>query len=137
MPEKYYLDTSIWIDYYENRKDKYRPLGDWAHRLLSLIEESNQTVLISELVMIELEKHLTPKKTQELLSIYREVIKEVNISKRQTEEARKISREKNLSYQDILHAIIPRDNQATLVTRDHHFEKLRDIVTIMKPEELI
>ena len=37
MVEKYYLDTCIWRDYFENRSDKFRPLGDWAFSLIKLI----------------------------------------------------------------------------------------------------
>jgi predicted nucleic acid-binding protein len=137
MPEKYYLDTSIWLDYFKNRKDKFRPLGDWAHKLLSMIEEANQTVLISELVMIELEKHLPLKKATEFLSLYRNLIVQVDTTKRQLREAKRIASIRDLSRQDVLHAILARDNDAILITRDHHFEELRDIATIMKPEELI
>ena len=37
---KYYLDTSIWRDYYENRSDKFRPWGEWALILINKILET-------------------------------------------------------------------------------------------------
>jgi predicted nucleic acid-binding protein len=137
MPEKYYLDTAIWIDYFEDRKDKYRPLGDWAHRLLSLIEEAGQTVLTSELVMIELEKYLPAEKVKKYLDTYKKILQQVDSTEKQAYEARAIASKRNLPVQDVLHTILARDNDAILITRDHHFEALRDIVRIMKPEELI
>ena len=30
MNKKYYIDSNIWRDYFENRSDRFRPLGDWA-----------------------------------------------------------------------------------------------------------
>jgi len=38
---------------------------------------------------------------------------------------------------DALHAIVARDNDLILVTRDRHFRKLEDISKHYKPEELI
>lgn len=35
------------------------------------------------------------------------------------------------------HVILARDNNAIMVTRDEHFYKLTDIVSVKKPEELI
>lgn len=35
MEEKYYLDACIWRDYFENREDRFRPLGEWAFRLVN------------------------------------------------------------------------------------------------------
>jgi hypothetical protein len=38
--QRYYLDTCIWVDYLENRQDRFRPLGDWALRLIKQIVNS-------------------------------------------------------------------------------------------------
>lgn len=32
---RFYLDACIWGDYWENRSDNFRPLGEWAFRYLS------------------------------------------------------------------------------------------------------
>ena len=50
---KYYFDTSIWRDYYENRSDGLRPLGDFAFELLKKIKALRDTVLYSELTIKE------------------------------------------------------------------------------------
>ena len=54
MPERFYLDSSIWRDYYENRKDKFRPLGEWALRLIKNIIENKNYILYSDFVIKEL-----------------------------------------------------------------------------------
>ena len=53
-----------------------------------------------------------------------------------TEEAKKIATERNIPVGDALHAIIARDNNLVLVTRDKHFENIEDISKHFKPEEL-
>jgi predicted nucleic acid-binding protein len=65
------------------------------------------------------------------------LLEKVSISGQQVEEARKISRERGIPKGDALHAILGRDNNAVVVTRDNHFELLKDIVKSNKPEEII
>lgn len=48
---RYYLDTSIWRDFYENRTDRFRPLGEWAFELFRKIIREKSIVLYSELVI--------------------------------------------------------------------------------------
>jgi len=137
MPEKYYLDTSIWIDYYENRSDNFRPLGDWAHKLLSLIDCNKDVLLISSLLMEELELHFSQKEVCSMLEPYKEIMTTIKVNQNQLAEARQKAKERDIPKADALHAIIARDNNAILITRDHHFEKLIDITRSCKPEELI
>ena len=47
MTEKYYLDTSIWLDFLENRNGSNLPKGDWAHKLLDKITENNDKAIYS------------------------------------------------------------------------------------------
>ena len=42
-----------------------------------------------------------------------------------------------ISYRDILHALIARDNEAILIYTDKHFEKLKYLIEIKKSQELI
>jgi len=135
--KKYYLDTSIYIDYYENRTDRFRPLGDWAHRLLALIETENSVLLISDILIAELGAHFSKNEVKEILETYQGIIKKVEFTKKQIKEARKISNEKKIPFGDVLHVIIARDNEAILVTRDHHMEEIQNITIFKKPEDII
>jgi len=134
---KYYLDTSIWIDYYENRTDKFRPLGDWAHRLLVLIETNEGTILISDFLLEEMEIQISKEEIETIMRTYKGVIEKVDFSIEQTLEARRVSKERKIPFGDVLHAIIARDNWAIMVTRDRHFQKITDIIVPIKPEEII
>jgi len=42
-----------------------------------------------------------------------------------------------IPFGDALHTILAKDNEAILVTRDHHFDVVEGIVKIRKPEDLI
>ncbi|MBI2047107.1 PIN domain-containing protein, partial [Candidatus Pacearchaeota archaeon] len=52
-------------------------------------------------------------------------------------KAKDLSKKRDIPLFDALHALLARDQRATLVTRDKHFEKLSDIISYKKPEELI
>ncbi|MBI2147201.1 PIN domain-containing protein [Candidatus Woesearchaeota archaeon] len=64
-------------------------------------------------------------------------MKKVQITKEQVREARKISKQRNIPLGDAVHAVVAREYQAVLVSRDWDFTKVRDIVQTKKPEELV
>jgi predicted nucleic acid-binding protein len=114
---KYYFDTCIWIDYF-NERDAY--VVDVVFKILS-----NYTILVSELVFAELNKHVD---NLSLLGFKNIILVEIFDTQRKLATA--ICEARNIPFGDALHAIIARDNNAILITRDKHFLKLRDIATI-------
>jgi len=138
MPEKYYLDSCIWRDYFENREDRFRPLGDWAFSLIKSIIQDNNVIIYSDLVEEELNEEFSEEKVKNIISIVpKENILKVNSSAEQLKEAIKFSKQLKIPVNDALHAILARDNNATLVSRDKHFYELQKQVRIKKPEDLI
>lgn len=133
---KYYFDTSIWRDYYENREDNFRPLGEWALTLIKVIEEEGGQIFYSDLIIDELTEAYTSEQIQEILEMY-QCITKVNINSKQLEEAKILGKVRKVGKSDALHAILSRDNGAILITRDNHFQDLTDIAIIKKPEEVI
>ncbi|HII14779.1 MAG TPA: type II toxin-antitoxin system VapC family toxin [Nanoarchaeota archaeon] len=136
---RYYLDTCIWKDYYENRSDRLRPIGEWALAFINKAVEEGSRLLYSDAVIRELNRYYTMDKTDAILSIVRneDCLEKVSISRGQAQEARELSRKHNVPFGDALHAVLARDNNAIIVTRDRHFDELRDIAEARKPEELI
>ncbi|HZX44582.1 MAG TPA: hypothetical protein VFF28_02755 [Candidatus Nanoarchaeia archaeon] len=58
MPDRYLIDTSIWVDLYEDRKGFCNePLGDYALKLLSGIVAKGDIVVLSDLLIRELESN--------------------------------------------------------------------------------
>lgn len=139
MAEKYYLDAAIWRDFHENREDKFGPLGEWAFDLFRKIRETKSKALYSDLVVDELSKDFNQDEIKEIFKIMSDenLLEKVEMKKEQFQEAARLKRELKIPFGDCLHAIIARDNDAIMVTRDQHFELLQDIVDVKKPEELI
>ena len=138
MPQKFYLDTSIWRDYFEDRKDNLRPLGEFAFRFLKNCGKNGCKVLYSEAVVHELKKDYSDDEIKQFFSCFESFLEIAPISSSQYLEAKKLAKTKIESHEsDILHAIVARDNKAVLVTRDFHFEALRGIVAVNAPEGVI
>lgn len=110
-------------------------MGEFAFRFFEWCKNKKHKIIYSELVNLEL-KNLEDL-IKERLQEYKEVICKVNTTEEELGEANKTSKERKLSFNDILHAIIARDNKATIITRDFHFQELFDIVDSKKPEEAI
>ena len=130
---RYYLDTSIWIDYFEKRGVN----GEYAIKLLLNIIREDTIILFSDLHVREF-KHLGYGSGQVniLLKIAKpDKIGRVHISREQIAEARRLGSQRNVPFGDALHAILARDNEAVLVSRDGDFQKLRDVCETKKPEE--
>ena len=138
MAEKYYIDTSIWMDLYEDRKGyNNEPLGEYALKLFSLIRAKNKTLIITDLLVRELEMNYSIAEINGMMKPFEEITEKIIATKEQREEAKKIAKERNVPPGDVLHAIIARDSKLILITRDNDFRKLDDISKHHKPEELI
>ena len=136
--KRYYLDTAIWIDYYENRADRFRPLGEWALALLKKISEKKEAILFSDVIYGEMFVFgYTEEEIENLLHPWTDLIQKITPTRQEIAEAIMESKKRKLPYGDCLHAILSRDHDALLIARDHHFESLIDIKKCQKPEELI
>ena len=136
---RYYVDTNIWIDFWEDRSDRLRPLGEFAFQFFRNAMEHKHTVCYSRLVVNELKRKFSEEVIEkELFNPLRKagVLEETSISKKQMDEAKRLASEKNVPFGDALHAILSRDNNAVLVSRDIHYDMLQDIVKVCKPEEV-
>ena len=138
MAEKYYVDTSIWMDLLEDRKGfNGELLGVYALKLFAMIKAKNHKLVLSDLLIRELESNYSVEEINGMVLPFKKIIEKVFVTKEQRDEAKKIAEERNLPPGDALHAIIARDNNFTMITRDKHFRELRDITKHYKPEEII
>ena len=136
---KYYVDTSIWRDLHENRRDNLRPLGEWAFELFRMIRINKDILLYSNFVIEELRTYYSQTEVDRILRINTNEItlEKIEITKKHTAEAYFLCKTFKLPFGDCLHAAIAKDSSAVLVTRDHHFDPLQSVIEIRKPEELI
>ena len=138
MTEKYYLDTSIWLDFFENRNEPNLPKGDWAHKLLGIITENNDKAIYSDIIILELGVvGYQPHEIEKLFEKIKPILIFVESTEKQARKAKDLSLKRDIPKGDALHALIARDNQATLVTLDNHFKKLLDITKPKRPQDII
>ncbi|MFH0955059.1 MAG: PIN domain-containing protein [Candidatus Micrarchaeota archaeon] len=135
-PKRFYVNTSVWRDFLEDRKAGWIPLGELAFEFLKNCRKYNCQILVAEPVLFEL-KDFPSERVSELFASFQAVILFVDVTKSQRLQAKEIAEKRNLPFNDVFHAIIARDNSAILVSRDHHFTELTDIVEFKKPEEAI
>lgn len=135
MMNIFYFDTSIWLDFYEKRGKN----GEAALRLIVKIIKEGGIILYSDVIIKELEKlGYLSNEVIEIFSIAKpEHIKMVQVHKRQIEEAERLALLRDIPKRDSLHAIIAKDNEANLITRDYHFQKLKDIIVSKLPEDYL
>ena len=134
---RYYIDTCIWRDYLENREDRFRPLGQWALSLFQLIQENDEIILYSDIILDELRKRFSNAQINELFVSFEKCVFKVKITATQAQEARLLNEIRKTGFADALHAVLARDNDAILVTRDEHFSDLANVAHIKKPEDLL
>ena len=122
---------------HEDRKDRFRPLGEWAFELLRMIREENHVVVYSDLVIDELLRKYSSPDIDDIFQVAEGNLEKVDITMIQAKEAARLCKSMRIPFADCLHAILARDNDSVMVTRDRHFEQLKSITNARKPEELI
>jgi predicted nucleic acid-binding protein len=137
---KYYFDTCIWRDHYENRiGSQGRPLGKYATNLFANVIKNQDTLLFSEFIIRELKNGFNEKEISEMLNVLyiAGILEKVTMKEEDYKEAKRQGMERNLPAGDVLHALLARKNNAIFVTQDNHCLQLKDIVEVKKPEEII
>lgn len=133
--EEFYFDTSIWLDFFEKRGEH----GEAALTLITKIIKEDFKIAYSDMTIKELRN--LGYSNEEINSIFSVVkpdnIKRIHINKEQKEEAQKLALQRKIPKGDALHAVLARDNLVQLISRDEHFQKLRDMIKVKKPEDSI
>jgi len=140
MNELIYLDTNIYLDYLESREDRLRPLGEFAFRLLQRTLKCEFKIVISGLVIEELERHINSDRIKGILNDLKEMNKLIRIEvlSEYKEKARELIKNKNTHIDDALHVVLAQKAGAKiLVTRNvEHFIDFQDIINIQYPESI-
>ncbi len=131
------MDTSIWLDLFENRNEPNLPKGDYAKLLLKNIITNKSIIIYSTVVIFELKSN---GYTYEDIKLLFEPIRKILYYADAREfmgRARDIGIKRNIPKGDVAHALIARHCKAVMVTRDGDYYKLGDIIKPQKPENLI
>ena len=135
MP-KYLIDTSIWIDLLDDRYGHNKEhLGNYAAKLLGKITKTKSTIIITDFLLKELLTYYPVETVRGMFLPFR--VEKYAASRQQILESEKIANERCVPRGDALFAIVARDCELVLVTRDRHFKKLDNVCRYNKPEEII
>ena len=127
---KVYCDTNIFIDYFKSRKDRLRPLADFAFEFFSKGWNCHFKLIVSDWLMKELKHHLSEEQINEILDMYKSKDKLIFVKEEQgdREKAKEIPPE---NWDDALHAILANKADADyLVTRNFHKKEKKKISSI-------
>ena len=138
LEEKYYFDTSIWLDFLEKRDEPHMPKGEWATRLIHKIAQNNAQIVVSDVIKNEMVGLGYSKyEIEEIFSNLRKIITYVHSTEKQFKRARDLSKKRKIPLMDAFHALIARDNKAIFITLDKHFREITDIIKSFRPQDLI
>jgi predicted nucleic acid-binding protein len=120
---RYYIDTCLWIDFIEGRTDD---------DVFTNIIEDEDIIVYSYPLEKELLKYLNLSQLRMLYTLLssKGLLYSVNVTDIEKFEAHELSNSRNLPFADTLHAVLARDNDAVLLTRDKHFLILKDICDV-------
>lgn len=137
MTIRYYIDTAIWRDLHENRKDKSKQLGELAFEFIRKIRTNKEKIIYSDFVVEELSHAYDRQTIDKIFRNVSGVLEKAETNQKHVKEAAALSEELNIPFGDALHGILARDNNSIMVTRDHHFKKLSHKIIVKKPEDLL
>ena len=136
--KKYYFDTSIWLDLFEDRNKGSFAKTTIARKLLDKILRDNGVIVYSGFIILELKNQ--GYTNYEVRSFWRDINPFMLFGKydlRLVGKAKDLSKKRGLPLFDAIHALIARENNSILISRDRHFNLLKDICRCMSPEEII
>ena len=101
--------------------------------------EREDTVVWSEAVENEVVVSPQIAKVRAVLRAFTRLgrVQVVPASQEQIDEARGLCEERSVPFGDTIHAVLAKDTGALLVTRDAHFQELRNVVPSRLPEEIL
>ncbi|MFH1316309.1 MAG: PIN domain-containing protein [Candidatus Woesearchaeota archaeon] len=138
MRKKYYLDTSIWIDFFENRNEPNNPKEDNAERLINHIIKKDHKLIISDMIIEELHIIGYPfSEIKELFDPFKKIIIYIESNSKQIGKSKDLSLKRDIPKGDTIHALIARDNQSILITLDKHFTDISDIIKPKRPQDIL
>ena len=134
----YYLDTSIWLDLFENRDKPNLQKGKLTKELINKIIKDNDKIVYSDLTITELNTAgYSSFEVEEMLKSLKHLLIFIEATERQIGKSKDLSTKRNIPRGDALGAILARNANAVLIARDKHFQKILDIIKPKKPEEII
>ncbi|MFH1589848.1 MAG: PIN domain-containing protein [archaeon] len=124
---KVYFDTNIYLDFFEDRNDGLRPLGEYAFNCFKRGIECEFYIVFSEHVLDELiDFGISNEDLDELFDWIGIKLLMVDKCKNDYREVKNIMRKHNIHYKDALHHVIAQRTSDRLLTNDNELKLLPD-----------
>lgn len=121
MSELIYIDSNVYLDYLLNRKDRLRPLSDFAFELLKKAVSCEYWILMSDTVLDEISAYTSKEDIEKLIGMIQKKLKLVPREENDFIRAKQISPSNKI---DALHYVLAKKGGAKIiVTRNiQHFD---------------
>jgi len=135
--QRVYIDTAIWRDYFEDRKDTKQELGKITDKLLKKLLKESFVIVVSNIVRRELLHKYTLEELESLFLPFKQNFVEVESTVDEYYDAHRMSMKYDVPFGDALHAVLARNHDALILTRDSDFKRLRGVCPFQKPEDFV
>ena len=132
---KYYVDTCIWIDCYENRSDNLRPLGEFAFNFFLRLEDED-IVYYSKLTLRELRKKYSDTIILSIFDVAKDNLVFLDTFEEDITNSKRLLSSGLVHDSDAIHIALSRRVGALLITRDKEI-LFSGLVKAFRPEELV
>ena len=136
MKPRIYVDTNVYMDLFEGRKNKFKDLAECALCTFRQVREKKYDLVISDFVIEEFTKYCDKKIILNFLKGFKgeQVIKVISESK-DRKKARKLCSD---NFDDALHVILALKGKCVfLITQNiKHLGEFNNLIEICSPESL-
>ena len=137
---RYWVDTCIWRDFYEDRiSDNGIDLSSYASDVFTKIILKKDKIIYSEALIWELRKRYTNNEINELLGLLLQngILIRIPIIEDDKSKARTLSKQRGIPFSDCLIAVQAKRNNAIVISQDKHLiYNLSDTVRAIRPNEI-
>ena len=140
MSKLIYIDTNVYLDYFEERSYGLRPANEFAFNLIQRTIACEFKIVLSTKLLEELEKRVSKEKITDFfnkLRIFNKVF-DVRMTFNIKKFAIELSRSGRIHYSDALHyAFASHYGVEAIITNDRNFRELSsEKLRILMPEEV-
>lgn len=140
MPRLIYIDTNVYLDYFENRNYGLRPASEFAFSLFRRTISCEFRIVVSDKLLEELKRFVDTEKILDLFDKLRrfDKIVEIKLNRGIKLDASRISKNGLIHYSDALHYSIALNAGAeAIITNDRQFRSLSSgKLPIILPENI-
>lgn len=114
MSELIYIDTNVWLDYFFHRDKGLLSPCEISFRILSRSVLCEFRIILSDVLLFELEKFVPKDKLQQILFWLQPKLVLISTTTQDKKDSLKLA----IHYPDSLHIILARKHYAILVSND-------------------